>query len=109
MRSAARAFRLAANNSRLLASQIVQVTSEANTSPIMIAFTTMSAPMNIPQGERSRGSDPGPWLGTGTGRPIVGSGMDSPAGAACDASGAAGASGAVDGAAGGAESVGGAA
>src|SRR5688572_28150375 len=104
---AARAFRLATNNSRLLASQIVQVTSEANTNPIMIAFTTMSAPRNMPQGERSRGSEPGPWLGTGTGRPIVGSGIDSPAGAACDASGAAGAVGAADGEADGAESAGG--
>ena len=40
----------------VLASQTVQVTSEANTRPIITTFTTMSALRNMPHGDRSRGS-----------------------------------------------------
>ena len=40
----------------VLASHTVQVTSEAKASPTMTAFTTMSAFMNMPQGDRLRGS-----------------------------------------------------
>ena len=39
-----------------MASQIVQVTSDAKARPIITAFTTMSAAMNMPQGDRSCGS-----------------------------------------------------
>src|SRR5215813_359934 len=42
----------------LLASHTVHVTSEANTSPTMTAWTTMSAVKNMDHGERSRGR----WL-----------------------------------------------
>ena len=50
-----------------LASQTVQVTTEANTRPIMTACTRMSADMNIDQGERSRGSWAMPIAGSGAG------------------------------------------
>ena len=40
----------------VLASQTVQVTSEANASPIMTTFTTMSAVRNIDHGDNSRGT-----------------------------------------------------
>src|SRR5215470_7230426 len=42
-------------SSIVLASQIVQVTIDAMTRPTMTAFTTTSALVNIPHGERSRG------------------------------------------------------
>ncbi|CAH2405990.1 conserved hypothetical protein [Mesorhizobium escarrei] len=38
-----------------LASHIVQVTKDAKASPTITAFTTMSAAMNMPHGDRSRG------------------------------------------------------
>src|SRR5690606_24413580 len=50
---------LAAHSSAVLATQIVQVTSEAAASPIMTAFTTISAAMNMPHGDRSCGNAPG--------------------------------------------------
>src|SRR5262245_65975306 len=56
VRNAARVLRLAAAISIVLTSQIVQVTTEAKASPTMTAFTTTSADINMPQGERSRGS-----------------------------------------------------
>ena len=56
MRRRARpAERLGAASSIALASQIVQVTSEAKASPSITPFTTMSAAMNMPQGDRSCG------------------------------------------------------
>ena len=51
-RSATRALR----NSRFLAIHTVQVMSEAKASPIITAFTILSACRNIPHGERSCGS-----------------------------------------------------
>ena len=50
-----------------MASQTVQVTIEAMTRPTMTTFTTTSAFMNMPQGDRSRGrtaipSTGGCWL-----------------------------------------------
>ncbi len=56
MRTALRIDDRALRNSRLLAIQTVQVTSEANAKPIMTAFTMGAALRNIPQGERSRGN-----------------------------------------------------
>jgi biopolymer transport protein ExbD len=50
------ARRRAAASSMPLANQIVHVTSDANASPIITAFTMMSACMNIPHGDKSRGS-----------------------------------------------------
>src|SRR5438067_2474551 len=47
----------------VLASQTVQVTSEATARPIRTAFTTASAFMNMPQGLRSRGSIALPMTG----------------------------------------------
>jgi len=49
----------APQSSRLLASQIVQVRTEAKTRPSITAFTMMSADMNIPHGVRSRGNSAG--------------------------------------------------
>ena len=46
----------AAASSSVLASQTVQVTREAKANPTITAFTTMSAAMNMPQGDRSCGS-----------------------------------------------------
>src|SRR5262245_58696521 len=43
-------------SSRALANHIVQVSTDAKARPTITAFTTMSAAMNMPQGERSRGS-----------------------------------------------------
>ena len=43
-------------SSTVLARRIVQVTSEPNARPIITAFTTMSAAMNMPNGDRSCGS-----------------------------------------------------
>src|SRR5262245_31943611 len=43
-------------SSRALANHIVQVSTDAKARPIITAFTTISAAMNIPHGERSRGS-----------------------------------------------------
>ncbi len=40
----------------VFASHTVQVTSEAKASPIITAFTTMSALRNMPHGDRLRGS-----------------------------------------------------
>ena len=54
-RSARPAERLAAASSIALASQIVQVTREAKASPSITPFTTISAAMNMPQGDRSCG------------------------------------------------------
>src|SRR5271155_1104281 len=56
MRTALRIDDRALRNSRLLAIQTVQVTSEASAKPIMTAFTMGAALRNIPQGERSRGN-----------------------------------------------------
>ena len=53
--SAALACRRAFRSSIVLASQTVQVTIEATTRPTMTAFTTTSAFMNMPHGDRSRG------------------------------------------------------
>ena len=53
---AARSRRRAAISSMALANQIVQVSTEAKARPTITAFTTMSAAMNMPQGDRSRGS-----------------------------------------------------
>jgi hypothetical protein len=39
-----------------LANKIVQVNTEAKTRPTMTALTTVSAAMNMPQGDRSRGN-----------------------------------------------------
>src|SRR4029077_9202821 len=50
------ARRLADRSSMVLASQTVQVTSEAKASPTITAFTTMSALRNMPHGERLRGN-----------------------------------------------------
>src|SRR6185369_16131457 len=43
-------------SSRALANQMVQVSTEAKARPTITVFTTMSAAMNMPHGERSRGS-----------------------------------------------------
>ena len=56
VRSTSRVRRLAAASSRLLASHTVQVMTDAKARPIITAFTTQSACMNMPQGDRSRGS-----------------------------------------------------
>src|SRR5688572_4874941 len=56
LRSTSRVRRLAAASSRLLANHTVQVMTEAMARPIITAFTTQSASMNMPQGDRSRGS-----------------------------------------------------
>src|SRR5262245_10444833 len=48
--------RRASISSIALANQTVHVSTEAKASPTMTALTTMSAAMNIPHGERSRGS-----------------------------------------------------
>src|SRR5262245_19850702 len=50
-----------------LASQTVQVTSEAKTRPIITDCTTMSADMNIDHGDRSRGNCALPITGTPAG------------------------------------------
>ena len=56
-----------------LANQIVQVSTDAKARPTMTALTTMSAAMNMPHGDRSRGT-----------RAIVGPGLVSSApGNAC--------------------------
>ena len=70
-----------------LANQIVQVRTEAKARPTITALTTMSAVMNMPQGDRSRGS-----LSTTSGTGGVGgaaSGVED-AGAAASAGAAAG-------------------
>ena len=64
---ASRNRRERAHSSMFLASHTVQVTTEANTRPIMTAFTRMSADMNIDQGDRSRGSWAAPIAGSGAG------------------------------------------
>ena len=48
----------------LLATQTVQVTSEANARPIMTAFTMISACRNMPHGDRSCGSAATPTDGS---------------------------------------------
>jgi hypothetical protein len=63
----------AAASSIALANQIVQLSTEAKASPIMIIFTMMSPAMNIPHADRSRGN------------------LNSTAGAAAGAAGRAGA------------------
>src|SRR6478752_7278133 len=40
-----------------LANQMVQVRTEAKASPTMTVLTTMSAAMNMPHGDRSRGNE----------------------------------------------------
>ena len=56
------AMLFADRSSMVLASQTVQVTSEAKASPTITAFTTRSALRNMPHGERLRGnSGLGPW------------------------------------------------
>jgi hypothetical protein len=66
-RTAVRAFRLAPSSLSPLASQTVQVTSDAKANPIITAFTMMSTFMNIDHDDRSRGRAPGrshcSWLG----------------------------------------------
>src|SRR5262249_42951498 len=57
--SDARALRTATDNSQYLATHTVQVTSDAKTKPIITNFTMMSAFMNMPHGDRSRGSSSG--------------------------------------------------
>src|SRR5437879_4021341 len=66
-----------------LASQTVQVTTEAKARPIMTACTRMSADMNIDHGDRSRGSCPTPitgcegdegWAGVAAGAGLAGAG-----------------------------------
>ena len=52
-------LRRAPTSSSVLASQMVQVSTDANTRPIITALTMMSADMNMPHGVRSRGSRPG--------------------------------------------------
>src|SRR4029077_11326493 len=52
--SASRKRRVTSDSSIILAMKMVHVTSEANASPIITAFTTMSADRNIDQGESSR-------------------------------------------------------
>src|SRR5271155_4492209 len=52
--------RLAATISRPFASHTVQVVSEATARQTIAVFTTMSASMNIAQGDRSRGSKASP-------------------------------------------------
>ena len=47
--------RRALNSSIALASQMVQVSTEAKARPTITALTTISAAMNMPQGDRSRG------------------------------------------------------
>jgi hypothetical protein len=47
--------RVAETSSRLFASQTVQVTTDAKARPSITAFTTMSAAMNMPQGDRFSG------------------------------------------------------
>jgi len=51
------------NSSTVLASQTVQVTTEANARPAMTAFTITSADRNMPHGDRSRGSAAAPRIG----------------------------------------------
>src|SRR5262249_36301843 len=63
MASAARVRRRADTSSIVLASQTVQVTTDAKASPIITAFTMMSAVRNMPHGERSRGSAAAPMTG----------------------------------------------
>src|SRR6186997_3317104 len=43
-------------SSRALANQMVQVSTDAKARPTITAFTTISAAMNMPHGDRSRGS-----------------------------------------------------
>jgi hypothetical protein len=49
-------FFVSPRSSSILATQIVHVTSEAKARPIITTFTMMSAFMNMPHGDRSRGS-----------------------------------------------------
>ena len=51
-------LRRAPTSSSVLASQMVQVSTDANRRPIITALTMMSAAMNMPHGVRSRGSRP---------------------------------------------------
>ena len=53
---AARKLRRALISSIALANQMVQVSSDAKTKPTITALTTISAAMNMPQGDRSRGN-----------------------------------------------------
>ena len=65
------AFAVSRASSMVFASQIVHVTSEAKASPIITAFTTMSAFMNMPHGDRSCGSselERWPWRSLGLSR-----------------------------------------
>ena len=55
LRSWPRSRRLAADSSMVLASHTVQVTSEADINPIITAFTTTSAAMNMLHGDKSCG------------------------------------------------------
>jgi hypothetical protein len=55
MRCARRTWPRALRSSRLLATKTVHVTRDANASPMMTAFTTMSAFRNMPHGDRSCG------------------------------------------------------
>ena len=68
----------------LLANQMVQVTSDAKTRPTITPFTTMSAAMNIPQGDRSRGNLSATSGEVAEGCSTAGAGLDG-AGVACEA------------------------
>jgi hypothetical protein len=48
--------RRAIHSSMALANQTVQVSTEAKARPTITALTTISAAMNMPQGDKSRGS-----------------------------------------------------
>ena len=54
-------------SSIVFASHTVQVTTDANAKPIITAFTMMSADMNMPHGDRSRGSTAAPITGAPAG------------------------------------------
>ncbi len=53
--AACRRLRMPSHSSALFASHTVQTATDASARPTMTAFTTISAAMNIPHGERSRG------------------------------------------------------
>src|SRR5215470_13687403 len=98
MRRRALALRRAKRSSSHLASQTVQVTSDANASPIITAFTTMSALMNMPHGDRSCGSSAAPTSGRLGGAVMLG-GAAALGAATAGKAGAAGAAAGTEGAA----------
>ncbi len=61
-----------------MASQMVQVSTDASSKPIITNFTMMSADMNMPHGVKSRGSSAGATsvaLGGGAGDGAVSAGV----------------------------------